>query len=281
MGSVGGDFEAQARSGEDGVWQQAAVVGRLRRGVAPVDRPYHWAAPVRQGRRLGNWRGGFMHDWFPESISTYGGDLDSVYYLIYYIVGVWFIATEAAIVYFAWRFRKKEGQPAQFIRGDRLVELAWILVPAAVVLVLDLAIDSAGARVWDEVKIDIPKGDVHLEVTGKQFEWLIHYPGPDEKLGTDDDFTLDTELHVPVNKDVRITLRSQDVLHSFFLPNVRLKQDAVPGRAIDVWFNVTKTGTYELGCAELCGLGHYTMRGELIVQDADEYRDWVLERSSR
>ncbi len=222
-----------------------------------------------------------MYSWFPENISTYGGELDAVYYLIFYIVGAWFVAAQVAIIYFVWRFRKQKGQPAQYIRGDRLKELAWILVPAAIVLVLDLAIDAAGARVWDEVKIDIPEGDVQLEVTGKQFEWLIRYPGPDQKLGTDDDFTMDTELHVPVDKDIRITLRSEDVLHSFFLPNVRLKQDVVPGREIDVWFNATKTGNYELACAELCGLGHYTMRGELIVHDADEFETWVKDRSGR
>ncbi len=222
-----------------------------------------------------------MYSWFPENISTYGADLDAVYYLIFYIVGFWFVAAQAAIFYFCWRFRKKDGERALHIRGDRLSELAWILIPAAIVLVLDLAIDAAGARVWEEVKTTIPKGDVHLEVTAKQFEWLIRYPGADGKLGNGDDFTLDTELHVPADKDIRVTLRSEDVLHSFFLPNVRLKQDVVPGREIDVWFNVTKPGRFELACAELCGLGHYTMRGELIVHEADEYSAWARERGSR
>lgn len=221
-----------------------------------------------------------MHDWFPENISTFGGDLDSVYYLILYIVGAWFIASEAAVLYFVFRYRKKEGQGASYVLGNRLKELSLILVPAAVVLALDLAIDAAGAGVWEEVKTRIPKGDVHLAVTAKQFEWLVRYPGPDGKLDTDDDFTLDTEIHVPVDKDIRITLRSEDVLHSFFLPNVRLKQDVVPGRAIDVWFNATKTGTYELACAELCGLGHYTMRGELIVHEAGEYEQWSRDKSA-
>jgi len=220
-----------------------------------------------------------MHSWFPENISTFGGELDSVFYVIYYIVGFWFILSEAAIFYFLFRFRRGAAPKAQHIRGERLRELAWILVPAAIVLMLDLAIDAAGARIWDEVKTEIPAGDVHLEITAKQFEWLIHYPGADGQLGTDDDFSLDTQLHVPANKNVRITLRSQDVLHSFFLPNVRLKQDVVPGRSIDVWFNATKTGNFELACAELCGLGHYTMRGELIVHDPGEYEQWVRDQS--
>jgi cytochrome c oxidase subunit 2 len=218
-----------------------------------------------------------MERWFPENISTFGGDIDGVFYLIYYIVGFWFVLTQVAIVYFILRFRRRVGIPARHVRGDRWRELAWIMVPAAIVLVLDLGIDAAGARVWDRVKTHIPAGDVHLDATGKQFEWLITYPGPDGRLGTPDDFTVNSELHVPAGKDVRVTLRSQDVLHSFFLPNARLKQDVVPGRAIDVWFNVTKPGEYELACSELCGFGHYTMRGKFIVHPAEEYERWVRE----
>lgn len=216
-----------------------------------------------------------MHSWFPENISTFGGDLDSVFYLIYYVVGFWFLLTEGAILYFIFRFRKRGGQRAVPVRGDSWQQLAWVLVPAAIVLVLDLGIDVAGARVWDDVKRDIPAGDLHVRVTAKQFEWLITYPGPDGKLGTADDFSVDTELHVPAGKDIRLTLESKDVLHSFFLPNTRLKQDIIPGRAIDVWFNVTKTGTYELACAELCGFGHYTMRGLLIVHEPADYATWA------
>lgn len=222
-----------------------------------------------------------MAHWFPENISTYGADIDGVFYLIYYIVGFWFLVTEAAVIYFALRFRRRSGQRALYIRGDRWRELSWVLLPAAVVLVLDLGIDAAGARVWDRVKTHLPAGEVHLAVTAKQFEWRITYPGSDAKLGTDDDFTIDTEVHVPAGKDIRVTLRSEDVLHSFFLPNVRLKQDVVPGREIDVWFNVTKPGSYELACAELCGLGHYTMRGVLVVHTPEEYERWVRERRSK
>jgi cytochrome c oxidase subunit 2 len=219
-----------------------------------------------------------IRGWFPENISTYGGDLDSVFFLIYYIVGFWFIVTEVAIFVFIFRYRRGRQKRAVFLRGETPRELAWILVPAVVVLALDLGIDAAGARVWDKVKTEIPAGDVRLEVTAKQFEWLIKYPGVDGMLGTEDDFTLDTELHVPAGKDIRIRLRSEDVLHSFFLPNVRLKQDVVPGREIDVWFNAVKPGTYELACAELCGLGHYTMRGVLIVHPPDEFERWVREQ---
>jgi len=221
-----------------------------------------------------------MHGWFPENISTFGADVDGVFYLIYYIVGFWFLLTQVAIFYLVIRFRRRAGQPAAYIRGDTWKQLSWILIPAAIVLVLDLGIDAAGARVWEEIKTRIPAGDVHLEINAKQFEWMITYPGADDQLGTADDFIVNSELHVPVDKDVRITLKSNDVVHSFFLPNVRLKQDVVPGRAIDVWFKVTKPGTYELACSELCGFGHYTMRGTFIVQTPEEYDRWVRAHSA-
>jgi cytochrome c oxidase subunit 2 len=222
-----------------------------------------------------------MHAWFPENISTYGADLDGVFFLIYYIVGFWFVLSELAILYFLVRYRRQEGQKAEYVRGDRWRQLVWILAPAAVVMVLDLGIDAAGARVWEEVKTERPKADLHLNVTAKQFEWLITYPGADGQLGTDDDFKRDTELHVPTGKNVVVTLRSEDVVHSFFLPNVRLKQDVVPGRAIDVWFNVIKPGTYELACAELCGLGHYNMRGLLVVHTPEDFARWTSEQAAK
>jgi cytochrome c oxidase subunit 2 len=161
------------------------------------------------------------------------------------------------------------------VRGETRAELAWLLVPALLVLGLDFAIDAASERIWRRVKLDMPAGDLQLAVTAKQFAWTIGYPGADGKLGTSDDFALDAELHVPAGRDVRVVLRSNDVLHSFFLPNARLKQDAVPGRSIDVWFNLSQPGRYELACAELCGFGHTTMKGSLIVHTPEDFAAWM------
>lgn len=221
-----------------------------------------------------------MHGWFPENISTYGADIDRVFYLILFIVAPWFLVTQLAILYFSIRYRQGRAEKARYLSGESWRQASWVLVPAAVVLLLDLGIDAAGAGVWHRVKLSMPADALHLDVTAKQFEWLITYPGPDGRLGTEDDFRLDTELHVPAGRNVRVTLRSQDVLHSFFLPNARLKQDVVPGRAIDAWFNVTRPGTYPLACAELCGLGHYTMKGSLIVHEPAEFERWVREKAS-
>jgi cytochrome c oxidase subunit 2 len=219
-----------------------------------------------------------MFDWFPKTISTFGGDIDSVFWLIFYIVGAGFILGEAVLIYFAIRYRRKAGQRAAYHTGEKLSELAWILVPAAIVLVLDFGIDFAGGEAWSKVKGEVPASDIHVIVTGKQFNWNFTYPGPDGKFGTDDDLTLENELHVPIGKVIDLVLKSDDVLHSFFVPTLRLKQDCIPGRSIPAWFEATETGEYEIGCAELCGYGHYTMRGFLFVHSEEEYAKWTQER---
>ena len=121
----------------------------------------------------------------------------------------------------------------------------------------------------------MPVSEAVIQVTGKQFNWIITYPGPDAMFGTDDDFTQENDLHVPVNKVVKLILKSEDVIHSFFVPVLRLKQDVVPGREIEAWFQATESGKFEIGCAELCGYGHYTMRGFLYVDSAPDYSNWM------
>jgi cytochrome c oxidase subunit II len=116
-----------------------------------------------------------------------------------------------------------------------------------------------------------------VEVTGRQFEWRLRYPGKDGKFGTPDDVYHVNDLHVPVNEEILVSLKTQDVLHDFFLPNLRVKQDAVPGMAIPVWFKATDTGTFDLVCAELCGWGHYKMKGRLTVQTREQYDEWLSE----
>ena len=216
-----------------------------------------------------------MLSWFPQNISTFGGDIDAVFSLIYYVVGFWFLLTEAVLLYFLVRYRRRRGHTATYSRGDTWSELAWVLIPVTLVLALDLGIDAAGGPVWAKIKEQRPSGGVEVLVTGKQFNWNFTYPGPDGQFDTADDVTIENELHVPVNQNVQLTLRAKDVIHSFFIPNVRLKQDVLPGRTIKGWFNATKPGQYEIACAELCGFGHYNMRGFLIVHEAEDYQQWL------
>jgi len=219
-----------------------------------------------------------MQSWFPENVSTYGGDVDGIFWFIFYITTVWFFLTEGLILYFIFRYRRKPGQKAAYVRGDTLGQLAWVFVPVVIVAVLDFFIDLHGAEVWAKIKGQLPPADLVVRATGKQFNWEFTYPGPDGKFGTADDLQLDNELHVPVGKVVRVVLTSKDVIHSFFLPNLRLKQDVVPGREITAWFEVTKPGHYEIPCAELCGFGHSGMNGVLSAHTPEDYERWLKDK---
>lgn len=215
-----------------------------------------------------------MNNFFPPNISSFGGEIDFVFDLIFWIVLVWFVACEVLICWFLWRYRSGAHPRAIFADGTSRRQLAWILVPAAIVLVLDLGIDYAGAGTWRRVKEQIPPTDHTVRVTALQFAWEFRYPGPDGVLDTEDDLVLPNQLHIPRGEPIRAKLESLDVIHSFFIPNTRLKQDIVPGRTIDVWFDANVAGTYEIGCAELCGFGHTRMRGLLIVHDPESWQQW-------
>lgn len=216
-----------------------------------------------------------MLSWLPENISTFGGDIDWVFAYIYYIVGFWFILVEVILFYAVLRYRRKEGQKASYVRGDKWSELAWIIVPVVIVVFLDVTIDLASGPVWAKIKEQRPTDGILVRVRGKQFNWEFTYAGPDNKLGTEDDVTMDNELHVPVNQNILVQLESKDVIHGFFIPTVRIKQDVLPGRSIPGWFNPSKVGHYEIACTELCGFGHYNMRAFLEVHTPEEYQAWV------
>jgi cytochrome c oxidase subunit 2 len=221
-----------------------------------------------------------MQKWFPENVSTFGADVDGIFWLIFYITTVWFFITEGLIIYFVFRYRRKPGRKSVYTAGDTWSQLAWILAPLAIVVVLDLIIDIRGADVWAKVKLQRPATDFVVHATGKQFNWEFLYPGADGKFGTEDDLLTDNELHVPVGKPIHIILKSKDVIHSFFLPHFRLKQDAMPGREIPLWFEATKTGSFEIPCAELCGFGHSGMKGLLVVHTPDEFQKWLKEKQA-
>ena len=215
-----------------------------------------------------------MMGWLPENVSTYGKDIDHLFYIIYYITGTTFLLVTGALVVFLILYRQREGRRATYVHGNTTLEIIWTIVPAIILVVLSFMSQAS----WGHIKGRVPPSDIHVQVTAKQFNWEILYPGPDGKIGTADDLQMDNELHVPVGKVVRVTLKAKDVIHSFFLPNLRLKQDAVPGREIQAWFEATKPGRYELPCAELCGFGHSGMLGHLTVHTADDYNKWVKEQ---
>jgi cytochrome c oxidase subunit II len=216
------------------------------------------------------------HLWFPHDISTFGPRIDWLFELIFWIVVIVWAAVMITMVIFMVRYRARPDRKAEYIEGNPRLEMIWTAITAAIMVMLAFMSRST----WADIKEHGPPGQVFFNVTAKQFNWEITYPGPDGKLGTKDDVTVENEMHVPVNQVVRIDLTSKDVIHSFFVPNMRLKQDAVPGRIIHVWFEATETGTYEIPCAELCGFGHSGMLGHLTVQSEADYEKYLKDTYS-
>jgi cytochrome c oxidase subunit 2 len=214
----------------------------------------------------------------PESVSTFGPEIDRLYYVILVITGVIFVITQAVLIWFVIKYRHREGRRAEYIHGSTKAEIIWTATPFLILLFLGLY--SRG--IWAEVKdpARFPADALHIELVAKQFEWNATYPGADGELGTADDFSTRNQLRVPVGRAVQIALQSEDVLHSFFLPDLRVKQDAVPGKVIPVWFEVTRAGEFPIGCAELCGNGHTRMRGTLIAMEEAEYQTWVQSQAA-
>lgn len=208
----------------------------------------------------------------PRDVSEHGHQIDHLYYFCLALTGAVFVATEAVLFWFLWKYdADKNHQPIKYSHGSHNLEVVWTILPAATLLFI--AIYQMNA--WADVKIRKPNIPPTVEVTARQFEWRIRYPGEDGVIGTRDDVHHVNDLHIPVDTDVVVNLKSMDVLHSFFLPNLRIKQDAVPGHVIPVWFRATETGTYDLVCAELCGWGHYKMKGRLTVQSKPDYDEWL------
>lgn len=212
-----------------------------------------------------------MLPWLPEDVSTYGGQIDSLFYLIFWITSITFVLVQATLIVFLIRYRRQPGRHAAYTHGNNTLEIAWTIAPSIILVVLALLSRAS----WHEIKETMPPSRYHVQVTAKQFNWDITYPGPDGQFGTPDDKTLENDMHVPVNEVIRLNLRSRDVIHSFFVPVLRLKQDALPGREIPQWFQATKPGRYEIPCAELCGFGHSGMLGYLTVHSTEDYAKWV------
>jgi cytochrome c oxidase subunit 2 len=212
-------------------------------------------------------------------VSRFGREIDSLFVIILWITGIVFIGTQIVLVWEAWRFVDQPGRKATYFHGSQRLEVVWTIIPAAILVFI--ALYQMGT--WAEIKFRsaVPKVAPLAEVTARQFQWVIRYPGPDKRLHSPDDLILVNDLHFvrsteKEEKMALIYLRSDDVLHSFYLPHMRIKQDAVPGLTIPVWFDCDRAGRYELACAELCGWGHYKMRGTVTVHETQEqFDDWM------
>lgn len=222
--------------------------------------------------------------WLPENVgSETAYSIDHLFKFILVLTGIVFIGTELTLFYFLWKYDGKTNtRPVKFTHGSHTLEICWTIVPAATLLFIAIY----QMNTWAAAKMRTPMSGGHdipysAEVTARQFEWRLRYPGEDGVLGTKDDLFDVNDLHVEVGKEVLVSLKSMDVLHSFYLPNLRVKQDAVPGMKIPVWFQAMKEGEYDIPCAELCGWGHYKMKGRLVVQSHEAFEKYMADLKER
>jgi len=212
--------------------------------------------------------------------STSAADIDWLFAVIFYTVGFWFVVAQGVFFYFIFRFRRKDGVRAQYIAGELASEKHWISRPHYLVIVCDIFLVAGAIMVWISVKQTQPPADEKVRIIGQQWAWTFVHAGPDKQLDTADDITTINELHVKSGAVYQFELTSKDVLHDFSVPVFRLKQDAVPGRVITGWFKPTRPGTYDIQCAEMCGIGHALMPAQLTVESEQEHEAWMKGQAS-
>ncbi len=220
-----------------------------------------------------------MIEYYVEAVSSYAAQIDGLILLIAVLVGFWFFLCEGIFFFFIIRYRAREGQRADYITGEEKELKRWITIPHMLVLVCDVFIIVGAVRVWYIVKQDLPPAEQTVRVIAQQWAWTFVHPGPDGAFDTADDIATVDELHIETGTLYHYKLEARDVLHSFSVPVFRLKQDAVPGRIITGWFEATKTGTFDIQCAEICGIGHGMMGGRIVIETPDQHAAWLAERA--
>src|SRR5262245_24157340 len=198
----------------------------------------------------------------PESASSASSDVDRLFYFIVAVSLFFSLVIVVGRVYSSVRYRKDSNANRHGAKHDYLpVELLWSGVP----FVIAIVIFTWSAKVFIDLRVP-PTNSMEIYVVGKQWMWKVQHPQGNREIN---------ELHVPVNKPVKLIMTSQDVIHSFYVPAFRIKQDVLPGRYSTQWFTATKTGEYHLFCAEYCGTSHSAMKGKVVVLEQAEYEDWL------
>lgn len=229
--------------------------------------------------------------WFPKAISEHGPAYDQQFMLTIIVVGIAFVAAQAALGYALWRFQDTGGGTrAVYSHGNNRMEIIWTAITAAIFITVALL----GQRVWWNLHMNpAPPGSAQVKVLAQQFQWNFHYAGADGAFGRTDPAKISDEsinyiglddtdaaakddvvtqtLVAQAGRPIELTLTARDVTHSFWVPPLRFKQDAVPGLDVKVHFTPQVAGRYEIACAELCGQQHYKMRAYMLVLPAEEY----------
>jgi cytochrome c oxidase subunit 2 len=198
---------------------------------------------------------------WPVQASTMASRVDALYIFLLIVTGMMTLLIFVCLVYFAARFRYRPGVPAEQIEGSTPLEVTWSIIPFLIFMV----IFAWGAVVYFKERTP-PADSTEVYVVAKQWMWKLEHAEGQREIN---------ELHVPVGRDVKMIMTSQDVIHSFFIPAFRIKQDVLPGRYTVAWFRATRPGTYHLFCAEYCGTQHSGMVGDIVVQEPAQYETWM------
>ncbi len=237
----------------------------------------------------------FLSPWWWTPIASNWGYIDTTLVITFWITGAVFAAVVLFMAWCVWRYRHREGSRAAFEPENKNLEV-WLTVITGIGIMAMLA---PGLIVWKQF-VTVPDDATEVEVFAQQWSWSFRLPGedgtlgrsgasfvsydnplgldPEDAAGTDDVIVDVADLHLPIGKPVKMVLRSIDVLHDFYVPEFRAKMDMVPGMVTYFWFTPTRTGEFEILCAELCGTGHAYMRGYVVIEEEDEYLAWLDEQ---
>jgi cytochrome c oxidase subunit II len=245
----------------------------------------------------------------PPETSDHGEKIDTMIWITLGITFLVFVITQILLFWFAYKYQEREDRKAYFFPHDNRLEVIWTVIPAIVLTVLV----GFGLYYWFQITGEAPKNAQIVEVTGSQFKWEFRYPGKDGKLGrkyykeinevksnplgqiwsdpdNHDDIVASQEMHLVVNKPVKLIINAKDVIHDVGLAHFRMKMDAVPGMPTTMWFTPKYTTremkekygqdfTYEISCDQMCGQGHYSMRGTIVVESEAEHKVWLAKQT--
>ena len=242
----------------------------------------------------------WFHIWSPwwwTPVASNWGNIDTTIELTFWITGTVFVAVCSFMSYCVWRYRYRPDRKAEYKPEDKKLEFRLTALTALGVI----ALLAPGLVVWNKY-VTVPENARKIEVVAYQWGWNYRLPGVDGILGTtdiklindenpfglnpddpnskDDILVMDADLHLEIDQPVKVELRSYDVLHNFYVPQFRAKMDTLPGLITYYWFTPTKTGSYEILCAEYCGTGHYAMRGTVLVDEEKDYSNWLAKQIS-
>ena len=234
----------------------------------------------------------FLSPWYFTPIASNWGAMDDTITITFWITGFVFVAVNLFMAYCVVRYRQRKGSKAAYEPENKKLE-AWLVGLSSLGIAAMLA---PGLFVWAKV-VDVPQDAAVFEAVGQQWHWSYRFPGKDGKLGTvdarhvsdqnpfgmnpddpdgqDDVLVSSPEVHLPLGKPVKALLRAKDVLHNFAVPQFRVKMDLVPGLVTYIWFTPTRVGKFDLLCNELCGVGHFVMRGKVVVEEEQAYQAWL------